>query len=367
MKSFRFASRYTYLWIPACAASLLCAAGCTRHSELPLPHGAYVSPAEQPAIGSQDAVPAETSIDTLKDVPAQKDAVVIDETFEIQPEIPEATVDVRRPEMEPEQTASAFIPVESTDKIYVVRKGDTVSAIAKAHRISTKALADYNGIDVKKALIFPEQILRIPATAAVAAAPADAKKTADSGKVYTVKAGDTLGIIAFNHGIKTEKLVELNDLDAKKPIQIGQKLRLPEGAKLKPQDKQLKPLKAKEKKPAAKPAQPQAKKPVVKVEKPVAPPEPAPAKVEPVKTDAAPVKVEPVKEEPAKAEPAKVVPVEDSFADAEILSMTLPRAMTLEEAAKNFDRPYAALKKLNPGIAEDTVLDAGTDIKIPLF
>lgn len=367
MKSFRFASRYTYLWIPACAASLLCAAGCTRHSELPLPHGAYVSPAEQPAIGSQDAVPAETSIDTLKDVPAQKDVVVIDETFEIQPEIPEATVDVRRPEMEPEQTAPAPKPAESADKIYVVRKGDTVSAIAKAHRISTKALADYNGIDVKKALIFPGQKLRIPATAAVAAAPADAKKTADSGKVYTVKAGDTLGIIAFNHGIKTEKLVELNGLDVKKPIQIEQKLRLPEGAKLKPQDKQLKPLKAKEKKPAAKPAQPQAKKPVVKVEKPVAPPEPAPAKVEPVKTDVAPVKVEPVKEEPAKVEPAKVVPVEDSFADAEILSMTLPRAMTLEEAAKNFDRPYAALKKLNPGIAEDTVLDAGTDIKIPLF
>ncbi len=95
-------------------------------------------------------------------------------------------------------------------KVYVVEKNDTLSEIARANNISTRALARANGLEDTD-LLLPGQRLRIP------------QRTTD----YTVQKGDSLATIAEKHGVSVEALVEINDLNNPDKIRVGQKLAIP--------------------------------------------------------------------------------------------------------------------------------------------
>ncbi|HWR85411.1 MAG TPA: LysM peptidoglycan-binding domain-containing protein [Rhodoglobus sp.] len=116
---------------------------------------------------------------------------------------------------------------------YTVQVGDTISAIARRHGLSTNAVLSANGLSWSS-IIYPGQVLAIPgattsgaAAQAPAPAPAPAPSPAPSGGGYTVVAGDTISAIAQRHGVTTDAVLGANGLNRSSIIYPGQTLTIP--------------------------------------------------------------------------------------------------------------------------------------------
>ncbi|MCC2313225.1 LysM peptidoglycan-binding domain-containing protein [Cellulomonas xiejunii] len=109
---------------------------------------------------------------------------------------------------------------------YVVRTGDTVSAIASRHGTTVAAVVAANGLDAR-AFIRAGQTLTIPGTGSPQPAAAPAAAPASAGSTYTVRTGDTVSAIASRHGTTVAAVVAANGLDARAFIRAGQKLTVP--------------------------------------------------------------------------------------------------------------------------------------------
>ena len=96
-------------------------------------------------------------------------------------------------------TESTSNSTNSSEVVYTVVKGDTLSGIAAKYGTTYQKLAEYNGISNPN-LIYPGQKIKIPGTSSSAATP----------KTYTVKKGDTLSGIAAKYGTTWQKLYEKN-------------------------------------------------------------------------------------------------------------------------------------------------------------
>lgn len=102
---------------------------------------------------------------------------------------------------------------------YTIKSGDSLSAIAARHHVSLAAVLSANNLRVTS-LIFPGQRLTIPGgTTGGAAAP--------SGANYTVKSGDSLGVIAARHNVSLATVLAANNLTVNSVIHPGQRLAIP--------------------------------------------------------------------------------------------------------------------------------------------
>lgn len=159
----------------------------------------------------------------------------------------------KQPEPQPEVKAPAQ-PI-----VYNVVAGDTLSGIAARHKTKTKVLIEYNRLDINKPLQLNQKLL-IPVEGTPLPSPAPVPGTQStqdnkeqpgffarmfgqneqqpkqeiSHQTYSVVAGDTLTAIARRHGTSTRALIELNQLDINKPLQINQKLLIPVPGAAKP-------------------------------------------------------------------------------------------------------------------------------------
>jgi LysM repeat protein len=106
---------------------------------------------------------------------------------------------------------------------YIVRSGDTISAIAARYGLSTSKVLSLNGLK-SSSIIYPGQKLKLTGTAARSAQTTI--KSAATTSSYTVKAGDTLSGIASRYGISLSKLLSANGLKSTSIIYPGQKLKL---------------------------------------------------------------------------------------------------------------------------------------------
>jgi LysM repeat protein len=134
-------------------------------------------------------------------------------------------------------------PVEQpAGKTYIVRRGDSISRIAKQEGVSRHALASANGLPddaglkEKQKLIIPAKGTGLksgttPAKATTAtntgtgagvAAPA-----ADGTRIHVVKAGETLTPIARKYGTSVAKIKELNGITDDRKVRAGSKLVIP--------------------------------------------------------------------------------------------------------------------------------------------
>ena len=110
----------------------------------------------------------------------------------------------------PESTPDSATP-EPNDVIrYVVKKGDTLSAIAKQHGVTLQRLTSYNHI-TDPDRIYPGEVIDIPHGENVSAM-----------RFYTVKPGDTLSGIAKKHQTTVKKLQQLNKIKDPDQIYPGQ-------------------------------------------------------------------------------------------------------------------------------------------------
>nr|WP_298892603.1 LysM peptidoglycan-binding domain-containing protein [uncultured Acinetobacter sp.] len=107
---------------------------------------------------------------------------------------------------ESESTASFNGATES----YIVRSGESLTAISSRYGITNAELAGLNNISSRASLRVGQK-LKVP-------------KLTQS---YQVKRGDSLIALARKYGITTEELAEMNDLKANAQLQLGQSLTVP--------------------------------------------------------------------------------------------------------------------------------------------
>ena len=105
----------------------------------------------------------------------------------------------------------AFLALLSTSA-HTVRAGETLAGIAADHHTTVAALVQANGLANPDRILVGQQ-LTIPASAA--------------STTYTVRSGDTLGLIAARHGTTVAQLVASNGLRNPNLILIGQVLEVP--------------------------------------------------------------------------------------------------------------------------------------------
>ncbi len=101
----------------------------------------------------------------------------------------------------------------TTDTVYTIKKGDTLSGIAKKYDTTYQKLAQYNGI-ANPNLLRVGQKIKIPANTKTDA-------------IYTVKKGDTLAAVAKKYGTTYQSLAAYNGIENPNLISVGQILKIP--------------------------------------------------------------------------------------------------------------------------------------------
>ncbi len=138
---------------------------------------------------------------------------------------------------------------QTRDASYVVRRGDTLSTIARRHHVRISELVALNGLRSQHRIRIGQE-LKLPSDAARSTQKASRKKkkkrtstrastpevTApaalpESG-TYKVRRGDNLSKIADRFGLTVAELVEMNKLRSRNRIAAGQMLRIGGAAKV---------------------------------------------------------------------------------------------------------------------------------------
>lgn len=119
-----------------------------------------------------------------------------------------------------EGTASAVAP-EGPRTSYVVKAGDTLSAIAVRYGVSMADIQRWNNIsDVSSVRAGRSLTLHVQGPVATSDAPAPST-------TYTVRSGDTLSGIAAAHGVSMSALQRANGIRDASSLKVGQRLKVP--------------------------------------------------------------------------------------------------------------------------------------------
>ncbi len=110
-------------------------------------------------------------------------------------------------------------------KVYVVKSGDTLWAVARKNHVSVPSLAAANGLSSKAGLIAGAR-LEIPSTGYRGS---DTRTAANSSKetnrvTYKVRSGDTLSEIAARFDVSVRELMTWNSLRQSSSLRAGQRL-----------------------------------------------------------------------------------------------------------------------------------------------
>jgi murein DD-endopeptidase MepM/ murein hydrolase activator NlpD len=112
-------------------------------------------------------------------------------------------------------TTGRVVDADGPPKVYTVKPGDALDAIAREMGLTRKQLADLNDLEAPY-LIKPGQKLTGPKSKA---------------KAYIVVSGDTLSAIGRRFSVSAQAIADANDIERSDPIRPNQKLVLPDGYK----------------------------------------------------------------------------------------------------------------------------------------
>lgn len=113
-----------------------------------------------------------------------------------------------------------------------VRRGETISGIARRYHVSQAQLKQWNRLG-KSGMIRAGQRLRVGSSpterARVATKAGRSRNSAamSGGRVHTVRKGETLTALAVRYGVSVSALSSANGLSTKAKVRIGQRLRIP--------------------------------------------------------------------------------------------------------------------------------------------
>lgn len=124
---------------------------------------------------------------------------------------------------------------QSSGPSYTIRRGDTLSQIARDNGISISELMRANGLS--ESLIYPGQQLYLPSSGESSggsrgSSRVDSRSSASgsSGGFHTVQAGESLSNIAARYGLSSQSLRRANGLSGDR-IYVGQTLVVPSGGR----------------------------------------------------------------------------------------------------------------------------------------
>lgn len=251
--------------------------------------------------------------------------------------------------VEPAPAPAPAPVVKSTEPettTYIVQPGDYLAKISKKYNVTINSIKKLNNL--KSDTVRIGQKLKLPGkidvgeqkvkTTPKAAAPKKGYQPyKGETKEYVVKAGDTLGAVAYGNGCNIRQLKELNGLTSD-VLRIGQKLKVPAGAK----------------------AASAAKKPVEvqKINE-------LQSKVAPVGVIAAESTAETAAPEVAPVADPETVPVAETPAPAaETTTYVVQEGDDMTGVSIRFCVSAGAIRELN-NLAEDAQLTPGQIIKLP--
>ena len=108
-------------------------------------------------------------------------------------------------------------------RTYTVRRGNTLSQIARLFGTTVREIAGLNNIPNPN-LIFVGQVLRIDVTNDFSVVTSDKYET--NHIIYTIRRGDTLTAIARIYGVTIQSIVDLNNIANPNLIFAGERLRI---------------------------------------------------------------------------------------------------------------------------------------------
>lgn len=108
---------------------------------------------------------------------------------------------------------------------HTVKNGESLWAIADQYGVSIDQLKSSNNISGN--MIFPGQVITVNGSSSTGGS--GSQETTTSGSTYTVKNGDSLAIIAQNHGVSVDQLMKSNNLQGYL-IHPGQTLKISGGS-----------------------------------------------------------------------------------------------------------------------------------------
>jgi membrane-bound lytic murein transglycosylase D len=109
------------------------------------------------------------------------------------------------------------------DRLYTVRRGDTLSKIARRYHVKERELVALNNLRSRHR-IRAGQVLALPDKPGARAPVAIARVKPPTDGVYRVRRGDTISRIATRFGLTEAKLVAINGLRNRNQIAVGQRL-----------------------------------------------------------------------------------------------------------------------------------------------
>ncbi|OKL36379.1 LysM peptidoglycan-binding domain-containing protein [Domibacillus mangrovi] len=124
-----------------------------------------------------------------------------------------------------EQMEESTVVSAAAVSAYTVKSGDSLGIIASRYKTTVASLKQLNGL--KSDLIYVGQKLKVSGTAPkpTTTPPSKPSTTTTSTSTYTVKSGDSLGIIASRYKTTVASLKQLNGLKSD-VIYAGQKLKV---------------------------------------------------------------------------------------------------------------------------------------------
>jgi len=140
--------------------------------------------------------------------------------------------------------AAAPVVEPPRDTRHRVRRGETLSAIARKHGVSVAAIKQANNMNGSvihpgSSLVIPRGGAAAPAASVATARPEVAAQVAErdpttaaaapQSRVHTIKSGDTLWGVARQHGVTVPALAAANGLTTNSRLTVGTRLQIPGG------------------------------------------------------------------------------------------------------------------------------------------
>lgn len=131
--------------------------------------------------------------------------------------------------------SAEFIPDQNELQVYKVKRGDTLSTLARKFRTSSAYIREINDFPRKRKLRAGQRIFVPDRTPLQEKRPVVVAK--DGGRYYIVKSGDSLSSIAEKYKVTVEDLKKINKFNRKTVLKSGSRIQLPENAVVEPEKK----------------------------------------------------------------------------------------------------------------------------------
>jgi len=195
----------------------------------------------QPLVFDEIVVPDATGLDVVARLSDTTLAAIV----ELNPHFlrrvtpPGREVVVRVPRGRGEAVAVQYAALPASERVtfveHLVKRGETLSQIARSYRVSVPLITGANpglrprSLRVGQRMIIPLSGRAVPA-ATLASAPAlEVRRTAATlpASTHRVRAGETLSAISRRYGVPLSRLLDVNDLGTDSVIKPGDRIRIP--------------------------------------------------------------------------------------------------------------------------------------------